>query len=267
MPASDGSLIGPPMSLRQPPCRWLAGDLRRYPTLARATIPPPIEDLMRYRLLGAMEIQADDGALIAIPAPKRRALLAAMLLEADRPVSTDRLIEALWESEPPPAALSSLHAQISRLRHEIGHDAVVTLAAGYRVPVGDDELDIRVFESELAKARSAAAAGRSGAAAAGFRAALALWRPRTPPRRRASSAWPTGCEPRHGSVCGTLPNATGPSPTSANGWDARRSSASTPMARRSPCRRSSMPREATGVISGRPRSADPSRHGANRPAG
>jgi len=131
---------------------------------------------MRYRLLGAMEIRADDGALIAIPAPKRRALLAAMLLEADRPVSTDRLIEALWGSEPPPAALSSLHAQISRLRHEIGHDAVVTLAAGYRVPVGDDELDIRVFEGELAKARSAAAAGRWGAAAAGFGAALALWR-------------------------------------------------------------------------------------------
>ena len=65
---------------------------------------------MRYRLLGAMEIRADDGALIAILAPKRRALLAAMLLEADRPVSTDRLIEALGNpSHPRPRFPRSTH--------------------------------------------------------------------------------------------------------------------------------------------------------------
>ena len=82
----------------------------------------------------------------------------------------------MWGSDPPPAALGSLHAQISRLRREIGHDGVVTLPAGYRVPVGDDDLDIRVFERDLAEARRAAAAGRWEAASARFTAALARWR-------------------------------------------------------------------------------------------
>ena len=58
---------------------------------------------MQFRLLGAMDVRTDDGDPIPIAAPKRRALLAALLLENEGPVSTQRLAEALWGDDPPPA--------------------------------------------------------------------------------------------------------------------------------------------------------------------
>jgi predicted ATPase/DNA-binding SARP family transcriptional activator len=133
---------------------------------------------MRYGLLGAMEVRADDGTPVTIAAPKRRALLAALLLEANRPVSADRLAEALWGPNTPPAATASLHAHVSRLRRELGRDRVVTAPAGYLIHVGEDDLDIRVFERRLADARLAAEAGRWDAASSGFASAVGLWRGR-----------------------------------------------------------------------------------------
>jgi predicted ATPase/DNA-binding SARP family transcriptional activator len=131
---------------------------------------------MRFRLLGALEVEASDGTTVAIAAPKRRALLAALLIDADRPVSAGRLAEALWGSAQPPAAIASLHAHISRLRDEIGADRLVTLPAGYAVRLEDGELDVRSFEEHLADGRRAATAGRWQEAATSFRAASALWR-------------------------------------------------------------------------------------------
>ena len=73
---------------------------------------------MEYRLLGPLEVIGDGGVLIDVPAPKRRALLAALLLEANRPISPARLTEALWGDDAPPAAEASLQAHVSRLRRE-----------------------------------------------------------------------------------------------------------------------------------------------------
>ena len=105
---------------------------------------------MEYRLLGPLEVIGDGGVPIAIPAPKRRALLAALLLEAKRPISPARLSEALWGDDAPPAAEASLQAHVSRLRRELGPDRIVTLPAGYLVRATAAELDVRRFEDELA---------------------------------------------------------------------------------------------------------------------
>jgi two-component SAPR family response regulator len=117
---------------------------------------------MRFRLLGALEVEANDGTVVAIAAPKRRALLAALLIDAGRPVSADRLADALWGSEQPPAAIASLHAHISRLRGEIGADRLLTLPAGYLVRVEDKELDAQRSRSvwPTAGARRLPVAGR-----------------------------------------------------------------------------------------------------------
>ncbi|MFL5709318.1 MAG: winged helix-turn-helix domain-containing protein, partial [Chloroflexota bacterium] len=105
---------------------------------------------MEYRLLGPLEVVTEEGDAIAVPAPKRRALLAALLLEANRPVSPARLSEALWGDDPPPAAEASLQAHVSRLRRELGADRVVTQPGGYLVRAAVGELDVRSFEHELA---------------------------------------------------------------------------------------------------------------------
>ncbi|MFL5643058.1 MAG: BTAD domain-containing putative transcriptional regulator [Chloroflexota bacterium] len=131
---------------------------------------------MEYRLLGPLEVVTEEGDAIAVPAPKRRALLAALLLEANRPVSPARLSEALWGDDPPPAAEASLQAHVSRLRRELGADRVVTQPGGYLVRAAVGELDVRSFEHELAAATRAAGLSRWDEAADGFRRALDLWR-------------------------------------------------------------------------------------------
>jgi predicted ATPase/DNA-binding SARP family transcriptional activator len=105
----------------------------------------------------------------------RRALLAALLLRANRPVSADELIATLWGEDPPPAAVPSLHAHVSRLRRDLGGDLVRRDAGGYVIDVGVDELDATRFEALLAEGRAALADGRFAGAAAALGAGLGLW--------------------------------------------------------------------------------------------
>ena len=72
---------------------------------------------MRYRLLGGLEV-THDGKPVEIGSPKQRAVLALLLLEGGRVVSTDRLIDTVWGAQPPAAATTSLHTYISNLRRK-----------------------------------------------------------------------------------------------------------------------------------------------------
>jgi len=131
---------------------------------------------MEYRLLGPLEVVTDAGDAISVPAPKRRALLAALLLEANRAVSPARLSEALWGNEAPPAAEASLQSHVSRLRRELGPERIVTQPGGYLLRATAAELDVRRFEDGLAVASRAAEAARWLEASDAYRGALDLWR-------------------------------------------------------------------------------------------
>jgi predicted ATPase/DNA-binding SARP family transcriptional activator len=131
---------------------------------------------MRFGLLGPLAVWADDGTPVEIGAPMRRTLLAALLLHGGRPIAADQLIDALWGDEPPSAALESLHAQLSRLRHEIGKDRVETSPAGYRIVLAGAGLDMQDAEQHLAAARTALAGEQWAEAVAAIDQALALWR-------------------------------------------------------------------------------------------
>jgi len=48
-----------------------------------------------YRLLGPLEVRAGDGPL-PLGGRKQRALLALLLLNANRVVSRERLVDGLW---------------------------------------------------------------------------------------------------------------------------------------------------------------------------
>ena len=117
--------------------------------------------MIEFRILGPLEV-IEDGQALDLGAQKQRMLLVALLLEANRVVSSDRLIEALWPERPPETAAKALQVYVSRLRKLIGRDRLETRAPGYLLRVGPDELD-------LERCRSLAAEGRP-------REALALWR-------------------------------------------------------------------------------------------
>ena len=131
---------------------------------------------MRFAILGPLEVVAD-GRQLPLGGPQQRALLAVLLLNAGRVVSTDRLVESLWGDEPPSSARSLLQGCVAGLRRafrDAARQPLVTRAPGYRLEVGPDELDLDTFE------RLVAAAGRPEITrercAELLGEALALWR-------------------------------------------------------------------------------------------
>ncbi|HVF13008.1 MAG TPA: BTAD domain-containing putative transcriptional regulator [Acidimicrobiales bacterium] len=130
---------------------------------------------MDFRLLGLLEV--DDGARpVALKARKMRALLAVLLLHSNQVVSAERLIDALWGESPPPGAVRTLHAYVSKLRKALGHTVVETRPPGYVLVVDPDRVDVHRFERLIADARAATTANEPGRAARLFGEALSLWR-------------------------------------------------------------------------------------------
>ena len=132
---------------------------------------------MEFAILGPLEVR-HEGRLVEVGGPRRRAVLAALLLRAGEPLSSDVLIQALWGENAPPTAAKALQVHVSRLRARLGTAAtrLVTTPAGYRLDVAPDELDARRFERLGARARRERADGRLVDAAATLTAALELWR-------------------------------------------------------------------------------------------
>jgi DNA-binding SARP family transcriptional activator len=131
--------------------------------------------VIEFRLLGPLEVVAD-GRAIALPAAKPRALLALLLLDRGRVVSTDRLTEGLWGERPPETAPKVLQVYVSQLRKAVGAERLETRPPGYALRVEPDELDVARFERLLEEGRDALAGGDAAAASERLGGALALWR-------------------------------------------------------------------------------------------
>src|SRR5215213_1861180 len=107
---------------------------------------------MDFRILGPLE--ALDGARqIALGGPKRRAVLAALLLHPNETLSSERLIDELWGESAPPTAAKTLQAHVSRLRKALPADVLVTRGHGYQLQIEPDRLDAHRFERLLEVAR------------------------------------------------------------------------------------------------------------------
>src|SRR6266508_2407545 len=68
-----------------------------------------------FRMLGELDVLSD-GTPVSLGGAKQRALLALLLLDRSRAVSTDRLIEAIWSGNPPETAQKSIQVYVSGLR-------------------------------------------------------------------------------------------------------------------------------------------------------
>jgi DNA-binding SARP family transcriptional activator len=124
-----------------------------------------------FRILGPLEVSDETGPLL-LGGQKQRAVLALLLLEPGRVVSTDRLVDALWGEQPPRTANTSLQNFISQLRKTLGPEVLETKSPGYRLRVRPGELDVDRFRVLVESARGSDLADR----AAKLRHALALWR-------------------------------------------------------------------------------------------
>jgi DNA-binding SARP family transcriptional activator len=118
---------------------------------------------MEFRILGPLEVTSK-GQVLDLGGAKQRALLAMLLLHPNQVVSRDRLVDALWEENPPNTAQKALQVHVSKLRGQLGRDRIVTKAPGYAIRVEPGELDVERFES---------LAGEGGRQLVD---ALALWR-------------------------------------------------------------------------------------------
>lgn len=134
-----------------------------------------------FGVLGPLQIRVD-GESVALGTPKQRAVLAMLVINRNRPVATESLIEAAWEQFPPPDPRASLHSYVSNLRKllaSIGVDSRTALASappGYRLTVPESDCDIGRFALGKTAGVQAAATGKFEQASQYLSAALAEWR-------------------------------------------------------------------------------------------
>lgn len=135
----------------------------------------------RFGVLGPVQLTID-GVAQPLGGIKQRAVLAYLLINANRPVSIDALAQAVWEDCPPPDIRISLHTMVSNLRkplREAGLDARIIVAragTGYRVTAAEDCCDVQRFRARKESGLRALAAGRLSVASEVLSSALAQWR-------------------------------------------------------------------------------------------
>lgn len=141
---------------------------------------------MDYNLLGPLEVRGADG-LVPLGGLKQRAVLAVLLVESGRVVGFDTVIDRVWNHRPPPKATASLRSYVANLRRALSagsgpaadggvRSSLTTVSWGYRFDLGDDALDIALFEDLAHRGRGALAAGDPYRAEELLGRALAMWR-------------------------------------------------------------------------------------------
>jgi len=131
---------------------------------------------MEFLILGPLEVRQGE-CIVPLGGARQRAVLAVLLVAEGRVVSADRLIDAIWEEEPPPTAGKVLQNAVAGLRKAFaafGEGArLETRDGGYRLRVAPQELDAAQFEQAVARARQMR---ESDHVVGELRQALALWR-------------------------------------------------------------------------------------------
>jgi len=130
---------------------------------------------MEFRQLGPLEL-VEDGVTVRLGGPRQRALLSFLLIHRNEPVSTERIVDALWETEAPRTAAQIVRVYVSQLRKLLGPDVLVTHGNGYVLRVAEEDVDVNRFEQRVGEARRLLAAGEAVAAVEAFDDALSRWR-------------------------------------------------------------------------------------------
>jgi predicted ATPase/DNA-binding SARP family transcriptional activator len=117
--------------------------------------------MIQFGILGPVEVLVD-GEPASLGGPRQRAVLVRLLFDLGRVVSSDRMIEDVWDGRPPASAAKVLQKYVFELRRSLPDLPLLTRGGGYMLDVGHDAVDAHRFERLLDSGQ--------------YHAALALWR-------------------------------------------------------------------------------------------
>ncbi len=132
---------------------------------------------VQFRILGPLAASRD-GETVRLGGERQRALLALLLVHPNELVSTDRLAEQLFASEPSRRAANAVYVAVSRLRRTLwdgGEPGLLTRRGGYLLALEPEQLDAMMFERLLDQGRGLLAGGDAAAGSARLSEALSLW--------------------------------------------------------------------------------------------
>ncbi|MGC8917849.1 BTAD domain-containing putative transcriptional regulator [Streptomyces sp. PG2] len=137
--------------------------------------------MLDIRLLGPVEVWAD-GRRAPLGGTRPLAVLSALVVHLGEVLSTERLVDCVWDDEAPATAGALVATHVSAVRRAlatVGEAGVIrTRPPGYVAALPPSGIDARRFEELLASGRSAAGRGRPEEAAELLSEALGLWRGR-----------------------------------------------------------------------------------------
>jgi DNA-binding SARP family transcriptional activator/tetratricopeptide (TPR) repeat protein len=134
---------------------------------------------VRFRVLGPVSVEPRTPT-----AAKVRVVLAVLLVRANETVSTESLIDELWDNTPPRTAATTLQVYISQLRRILAEgepesgprrQRLLTIPPGYTLQVTDDEVDLTRFENLRQAGKAAYERGDFAAASGLLHEGLSLW--------------------------------------------------------------------------------------------
>jgi DNA-binding SARP family transcriptional activator/tetratricopeptide (TPR) repeat protein len=137
---------------------------------------------MEFRLFGELEVLAA-GRSLDVGTPRQQAVLAALIIDAGRPVPIETLIDRVWNDSPPAEARNVLYSHLSRIRQmlrqaaTLGDEAAVRVErrhAGYVLDIDPDLVDLHRFERLVDRGRDVRRADAERVRA--LAEALGLWR-------------------------------------------------------------------------------------------
>lgn len=135
--------------------------------------------MLEVRLLGPVEVWAGDRRA-PLGGVRPLAVLSALVVHLGQVLSTERLVDFVWDEQAPATAAALVATHVSAVRRALarvgGAEAIRTRPPGYLAELDPSQVDARRFEQLLAAGRVSAAGGRPDEAADLLASALGLWR-------------------------------------------------------------------------------------------
>ncbi|SDJ42114.1 AfsR/SARP family transcriptional regulator [Streptomyces indicus] len=127
---------------------------------------------MEFLLLGGVEARTATGPVELGPA-RQQTVLASLLVDVNRPVTVEQLVQRVWGHKPPQCATQTLYGYVSRLRRLLPGVIARGSGGGYVLTADEQNVDLHRFRRLLVLARRAE---EDAQALALFDEAAALWR-------------------------------------------------------------------------------------------
>lgn len=111
---------------------------------------------MEFRLLGDIEARLD-GRPVPLGYARLRVLLAVLLIEANRTVPVDDLVDRVWGNQQPHRPRAAVQHSVTMLRKAVAPDSDVEISwrsTGYRLTADPASIDVHQFQDLIGRART-----------------------------------------------------------------------------------------------------------------